>query len=154
MTLLTSFTLVGVALTAFGSRAAAFSQSGGVNCTVPCTAQAVTTVTGQIPASVHFFVSPGTSSSTVGKAVCQPCETEPPCKYDGWEMEWTGNSVHKLEITRPGGQVIAPDQLSRPGALATDCGASPDFVVFKIYYTAVSPWTLMYTHSITLSCGC
>jgi len=141
-------------LVALASASRAYSQSGGINCTVACTADLDLDVVGQIPGSVHFYVSFGATSSTVGKAVCQPCETEPPCKYDGWEMEWTGNSVHKLEITRPGGQVIAPDQLSRPGALATDCGASPDFVVFKIYYTAVSPWTLMYTYSMSLSCGC
>ncbi len=64
------------------------------------------------------------------------------------------NGPFRYTATRPGGQVIAPDPLSRLGTLATDCGASPDFVVLKVDYTAVSPWTLMHKHSITPSCGC
>ena len=49
------------------------------------------------------------------------------------------NGPVRCTATRPGGQVIAPDPLSRPGTLATDCGALPDFVVLKVDYTAVSP---------------
>lgn len=144
-----------VPLVVFESESLASVQSGGINCSVQCAASFTQNSTGQIPSSVHFYVSAGATSSTVGQAVCERCATNPvPCKYDGWEMEWTGNSVHKLEITRPGGQVIAPDQLNRPGALATHCGESPDFVTFKIYYTAISPWMLMYTHSMSLGCGC
>jgi len=144
-----------VPLVAFESESLTYAQSGGINCSVECTAHLDLDISGQIPSSVHFYVSAGVTSSTVGQAVCERCATNPvPCKYDGWVMEWTGNSVHKLEISRPGGQIIAPDQLTRPGALATHCGESPDFVVFKIYYTASSPWTLMYTHSMSLSCGC
>lgn len=144
-----------VALSALCSEVSVLAQSGGVNCTIACTASLSDSATGQIPAGVHFFIEPGNQSSTVGQSPCQRCLTNPePCRYETFTLQWTGNSDHDLEVGRPGGSVIVPDEYERPGKLATHCGATPDFVNFTIWYTQSSPHTNVFTRSLSLACGC
>ena len=148
-------TIATCALLALCVETSVLAQSGGVNCTTVCTATFTDSATGQIPSGVHFFVSTATQTSTQGQSPCQPCPVNPlPCRYETFDVEWTGNSDHDLEVGRPGGSVIVPDEYERPGRLATHCGATPDFVNFTIWYTQSSPHTNVFTRSLSLACGC